>query len=72
MWCRLLCQAQRLYSSVVKRQFCKLKVLGLTPSGGYYFVAGIVVCRLLVIQFCVWRCLFAQQRAFEHGDMAQR
>ena len=55
LWCRLLCQAQRLYSSVVERQSCKLKVLGSIPSGGYYFVAGFVVCRLLVIQFCVWR-----------------
>ena len=27
------------------------------PSGGYYVVAGFVVCRLLVIQFCVWRGL---------------
>ena len=57
LWCRLLCQAQRLYSSVVKRQSCKLKVLGSIPSGGYYFVAGFVVCRLLVIQFFVWRGL---------------
>ena len=67
LWCRLLCQAQRLYSSVVKRQFCKLKVLGLTPSGGYYFVAGIVVCRLLVIQFCVWRCSLRSSALLNKG-----
>ena len=34
LWCRLLCQAQGLYSSVVERQSCKLKVLGSIPSGG--------------------------------------
>ena len=29
-----ICEAQRLYSSVVERQSCKLKVLGSIPSGG--------------------------------------
>ena len=28
------------YSSVVERQSCKLKVLGLIPSGGYAFLTG--------------------------------
>ena len=67
LWCRLLCQAQRLYSSVVERQSCKLKVLGSIPSGGYYFVAGFVVCRLLVIQFCVWRGLLRSSALLNTG-----
>ena len=47
-----------LYSSVVERQSCKLKVLGSIPSGGCYFVGRFVVIRLLVVQFCFWRWLF--------------
>ena len=67
MWCRLLCQAQRLYSSVVQRQSSKLKALGSIPSGGYYFVAGFVVCRLLVIQFCLWRGLLRSSALLNTG-----
>ena len=67
LWCRLLCQAQRLYSSVVERQSCKLKVLGSIPSGGYYFVAGFAVCRLLVIQLCVWRGLLRSSALLKTG-----
>ena len=38
--CSAICEAQRLYSSVVERQSCKLKVLGSIPSGGYAFLTG--------------------------------
>ena len=67
LWFRLLCQVQRLYTSVVERQSFKLKVLGSMPSGDYYFVAGFVVCRLVVIQFYVWRGLLRSSALLNIG-----
>ena len=67
LWCSLLCQAQCPYGSVVQRQSFKLKVLRSIPSGGYYFVAGFVVRRLLVVQFCVWRGLLRSSALLNTG-----
>ena len=67
LWRRLLCQSQRLYGSVVERQSCKLKVLGSIPNRGYYFVAGFVVCRLVVIQFYGWRGLLRSSALLNTG-----
>ena len=52
---------------MVQRQSFKLKVLRSIPSGGYYFVAGFVVRRLLVVQFCVWRGLLRSSALLNIG-----
>jgi hypothetical protein len=41
-----ICEAHRLYSSVVERQSCKLKVLGSIPSGGCYFAPAVLCSRV--------------------------
>ena len=63
-----MCEAQRLYSSVVERQSCKLKVRGSIPSGGLLFcISGVVLKRFFLMVPLLWQCAL-----FGTGDMAQR
>ena len=69
----LLCQKHGLYSSVVERQSCKLKVLGSIPSGGcrgglLFLKACLALPRApKTMLFFVWRLklLFGQQANIE-------
>jgi hypothetical protein len=69
LWRRSVVQAERLYSSVVERQSCKLKVLGSIPSGGLHSGGSLMsvlglsspslfsVLRSVLGRCCVHRCL---------------